>query len=295
MLVSVVIPVHNRPAEVLRAVRSVLGQKNLPTGHCLEIIVVDDGSTDATPEALRTVRNPRVQLIRHETNLGVSAARNRGLAAAQGEMLALLDSDDWWLPEKTAVHLRCHQAGGWRISQTDEIWIRHGRRVNPKDKHGKPEGWFLEQALKLCLISPSCVLFDREFWDEIGPFDPLLPACEDYDLWLRTLVRHPVGLCPQKLVCKTGGHPDQLSRKIIGLDLYRLQAMDKLLRNAKMTPRQREMTLRELRAKAAIYIQGSLKHDRSDEAQRVKEWLRPWLTEMNAETPRPDVEGITRT
>ncbi len=278
MLVSVVIPVHNRPKQVLCAIHSVLEQRfTHPGSPELELIVVDDGSTDETWEALRTIRDPRVCIIRHERNQGVSAARNSGLAKAQGEFLALLDSDDWWLPEKIALHLRYHQEGGWLISQTDEIWIRHGRRVNPKRKHAKPEGRFFAQALKLCLISPSCVLFDRSFWKDIGPFDPSLPACEDYDLWLRTLVHHPVGFCPQRLVCKTGGHPDQLSRKIIGLDLYRIQAMVKLLQSNALSEAQRAVTIEELHTKAAVYIRGCLKHGKDDEAQRIKIRLEPWL------------------
>ncbi|PTN34124.1 glycosyltransferase family A protein [Desulfonatronum sp. SC1] len=278
MLVSIVIPVFNRPEQVLRAIRSVLAQRDRNgSWRAMEVLVVDDGSTDATPSVLREIRDPRMRVLRHERNQGVSAARNTGLAAAQGEYLALLDSDDWWLAEKLAIHLACHEAGGWRISQTDEIWIRHGRRVNPMVKHAKPEGWFFEDALKLCLISPSCVLFDRRFWEEVGPFDPTLPACEDYDLWLRTLVRHPVGFCPEKLVHKTGGHPDQLSKKIIGLDLYRIQALAKLLRTEVLSSSQRSAALRELRAKARVYISGCLKHDKPEEAERIKRWLGPWL------------------
>ena len=279
MLVSIVIPVFNRPEQVLRAVDSVLNQRaRRGPWTALEVLVVDDGSTDATPEALRAIRDPRVRILRHAQNQGVSAARNTGLDAAQGEYLALLDSDDWWLPEKLATHLACHEAGGWRLSQTDEIWIRNGRRVNPMTKHAKPEGWFFEDALKLCLISPSCVLFDRWFWKNVGPFDPTLPACEDYDLWLRTLIRHPVGLCPEHLVHKTGGHPDQLSRKIIGLDLYRLQALARLLQTQTLSASQRRAAIQELRAKARVYVSGCLKHDKPEEAERVKGWLRQWLS-----------------
>jgi len=202
MLVSVIIPVHNRAATIQRATASVLAQEDVN----LEVLVVDDASTDGTLHVLRTIQDPRLRILRQPRNLGVSAARNLGLAKAQGQMLALLDSDDWWLPGKMTRHLDYHCAGPWRISQTDEIWIRQGRRVNPKHKHAKPEGWFFAQALQACLISPSCVLFDRDFWSEVGPFDETLPACEDYDLWLRTLIRPPVGLYRGKLVCKTGGH-----------------------------------------------------------------------------------------
>lgn len=277
MLISVVIPVFNRPEQVLRAVGSVLNQRPNKIGIQLEVLVVDDGSTDETPLALRGLQDPRVKVLGNTLNQGVSAARNLGLAQAQGKYLALLDSDDWWQPDKISTHFSYHVAGDWRISQTDELWIRHGRRVNPMTKHAKPEGWFFFEALKLCLISPSCVLFDRRFWEEVGPFDTTLPACEDYDLWLRTLIRHPVGCCPEKLVVKTGGHPDQLSRKIIGLDLYRIQSMDKLLRSGVLSPVQHGATVQELRIKARRYIHGCLKHYKPEEVQRVTSWLRPWL------------------
>ncbi len=276
MLVSVIIPVHNRPQGVLGAVHSALAQQDVR----LEVIVVDDGSTDATRQVLRNVRDSRVAIIRQE-NRGVSAARNRGLEAAQGELLALLDSDDAWLPQKMARHLHYHQDGGWRISQTDEIWVRNGRRVNPGEKHAKQAGNFFKAALQMCLISPSCVAFDRRFWEEIGPFDEGLPACEDYDLWLRTLTRYPVGLCPQKLVIKTGGHADQLSRRIIGLDLYRLQALDKLLLSGKLNREQHDLTIQAVRSKAEMYIRGCLKRDKPEEALRVRAWLGAWLE------PRP--------
>lgn len=272
MLVSVIIPVYNRPREVRRAVLSALAQR----GVQVEVIVVDDGSTDATPAVLDSLQDRRLRIIRQE-NSGVSAARNKGLQQAQGEILALLDSDDIWLPWKMAHHLHYHLAGDWRISQTEEIWIRNGCRVNPAKIHAKQEGCFFEAALCMCLVSPSCVAFDRRFWKEVGPFDETLPACEDYDLWLRTLLCYPVGLCPQKLVVKTGGHPDQLSRKIVGLDLYRMQSLDKLMRSGNLNRGQFEQTRSALETKAMIYIRGCLKRGRTGEAARIKEWLRPWL------------------
>jgi glycosyltransferase involved in cell wall biosynthesis len=272
MLVSVIIPVHNRPRAVRRAVLSVLAQRDVQ----VEVVVVDDGSTDTTPAVLKTLRDRRLTVIRQK-NRGVSAARNRGLRDAQGEMLALLDSDDLWLPQKMASHLRYHCQGNWRISQTDEIWIRDSRRVNPGKAQAKREGFFFEAALSKCLVSPSCVAFDRSFWEEVGPFDESLPACEDYDLWLRTLIRHPVGLCQEKLVVKTGGHPDQLSRKIVGLDLYRIQALLKLLHSGVLDHDQSKQAQNVLQDKAMIYIRGCLKRGKPEEAMRVKTWLKRWL------------------
>jgi glycosyltransferase involved in cell wall biosynthesis len=264
--VSVIIPTHNR-AEVLgRAVASVLGQ----TWADLELIVVDDGSTDVTGTVLAEFDDPRLTGM-HQENKGVSCARNRGIAASGGGLIALLDSDDYWLPGKLEKQVRFMAESGFAICQTDEIWVRNGVRVNPRFKHAKPAGWFLERSLELCLISPSCVMFTRSLWNELGPFNESLPACEDYSLWLRVGVRHSVGLVPEPLVVKTGGHADQLSRRIIGLDLYRIYAMIDLLREFKLTAQQRRGVAAALTERVRLYAQGCIKHGKDEEAVRVRE------------------------
>lgn len=270
--VSVIIPTHNR-AEVLgRAIASVLGQ----TWTDLELIVVDDGSTDATARVLAEFDDPRLTGM-HQENKGVSSARNRGIAASSGRLIALLDSDDSWMPDKLEKQVRFMAESGFAICQTDEIWIRNGQRVNPRFKHAKPAGWFLERSLELCLISPSCVMFTRALWNELGPFDERLPACEDYSLWLRVGVRYPVGLVPEALVVKTGGHADQLSRRIIGLDLYRVYAMLDLLRSMTLDGEQQAMVAAALRERVRLYAQGCIKHGKDEEAVRVRELAAEFL------------------
>ena len=98
------------------------------------------------------------------------------------------------------------------INQTEEIWIRNGVRVNPKTRHHKPSGMIFEQSLALCLVSPSAVMMKRSLFDAVGLFDEDLPACEDYDLWLRISWRYPVHLIETPLIIKRGGHADQLSK-----------------------------------------------------------------------------------
>lgn len=269
MQVSVIIPTHNRADVLGRAIGSVLDQ----TWPDFELIVVDDGSTDHTQTVLAEFDDPRLTGM-HQENKGVSAARNLGIAASSGRHIALLDSDDWWLPDKLARQVAFMHESGFSISQTDEVWIRDGVRVNPKRKHSKPAGWFLERSLDLCLISPSCVMYSRELWDELGPFDERLPACEDYSLWLRVCGRYPVGLVPEALTIKTGGNADQLSRKIIGLDLYRIYAMLDLLRTMALTGEQRSMVVSALRKRARLYAQGCIKHGKDEEALRVKELVK---------------------
>ncbi len=270
--VSVIIPTHNRADVLGRAIASVLGQ----TWTDLELVVVDDGSTDETASVLAEFDDTRLTGM-HQENKGVSSARNRGIAASCGRFIALLDSDDSWMPDKLEKQVRFMAESGYEISQTDEIWIRNGARVNPRFKHAKPAGWFLERSLELCLISPSCVMFSRDLWDELGPFDERLPACEDYSLWLRVGARHPVGLVPEALTVKTGGHADQLSRRIIGLDLYRVYAILDLLKTMNLNPEQRKMAAVGLKERVRLYAQGCVKHGKDEEALRVREMAEPFL------------------
>ena len=265
ILVSVVIPTRDRSAMVRRAVASVLAQ----THRALDVIVVDDGSTDDTVRQLAKFVDARLRVFSHGAARGVSAARNVGLAVARGAYLGLLDSDDEWLPQKTERQLAFMREKGLAISQTQEIWMRGGRRVNPGEVHRKPDGYFFEQALTRCLVSPSTVLFTRAYWEEMGGFDESLPACEDYDLWLRTLVRHPVGLLDELLAIRHGGRADQLSASYIGQDLFRIRSMAKLLGQSGLSDWHRACLTKELRRRAMLYAKGCLKRDRPEEATRV--------------------------
>ncbi len=264
MLISIVIPSFNRAEQLSRAVHSVLAQ----THSDLELIVVDDGSTDATQDLLHRIKDRRLRII-SQANLGVSRARNLGIGRARADLIALLDSDDLWFSRKLEEQLRFMREGGWEICQTDEQWIRQGRRVNPMQKHAKQAGWIFEPSLELCLVSPSCVMFSRSCWEAIGPFDESLLACEDYDLWLRCSLQFPIGFMPQALVQKFGGHPDQLSRKIIGLDLFRIYSLLTIERTEVLPADKRQALLNNLQTRVRRYVQGCLKRDKAEEARRI--------------------------
>jgi glycosyltransferase involved in cell wall biosynthesis len=260
ILISVIIPTYNRAWCLARAVESVLNQNFSD----YELIVVDDGSNDETDlvlapygDALRVIRQP---------NRGVSAARNAGIKAARGRWIALLDSDDHWLPDKLKAQIDWLTAHpDYRICQTEEIWIRDGRRVNPKKRHRKHGGHIFERCLPLCLVSPSAVMIDRRLLDEVGGFDEDLPACEDYDLWLRIACSHPIGLVDAPLIIKTGGHADQLSRAP-ELDKYRIQALAKILRSGRLSSTQYTAALEILTAKVKVYAGGCRKRGREKDA-----------------------------
>ena len=261
--VSVIIPTFNRKQEVIRAVSSILSQSFTD----FEIIVVDDGSSDGTKTALDQFRD-RITYIAHTTNRGVSAARNTGIKQARDPFIAFLDSDDYWLAEKLAVQIDFfnHHPQAL-ICQTDEIWIRNGRRVNPKKRHLKPTGDIFNPCLKLCLVSPSAVMLKRSLFDEVGLFDEDLPACEDYDLWLRISYRYPIYLIKQRLIVKTGGNRDQLSYRHMGMDRFRIKALAKLIKSGALNEAQTAAAGRELSLKCRIYGNGCIKRGKKEEGR----------------------------
>jgi glycosyltransferase involved in cell wall biosynthesis len=266
-LVSVVVPTYNRAGIVGQAIDSVLAQ----TYPRLELIVVDDGSRDDTPRLLATY-GQRIRQLRQE-NRGVSAARNLGIQASAGELIALLDSDDYWLPGKLSAQVAFfEQHPESMLCQTEESWIRNGRRVNPKERHRKYGGMIFEKTLPLCLVSPSAVMLRRTLLDEVGLFDETLPACEDYDLWLRITWKYTVGLIETPLIVKRGGHADQLSR-LAELDKYRIQAIVKILNQGCLSTSQQSAARAMLAEKCRIYAQGCRKRGKLDEAEHYQALL----------------------
>ncbi|NOX90175.1 MAG: glycosyltransferase [Calditrichaeota bacterium] len=265
MKISVIIPVYNRPLLVKRAVESVLKQTRPP--H--EILVIDDGSTDATPEVLR-VYEPEIKIV-SQKHKGVSAARNTGIRKAKGDWIALLDSDDEWLPSKLAMAEEFHaQHPEYLIFQTEEIWIRGGKRVNPKKRHQKHGGWIFKESLPLCIISPSAVVFNKKVIKEAGMFDEKFPVCEDYDLWLRVTRKFPVGLDPRPGIIKYGGHEDQLSRKYWGMDYYRLLAMEKHVNDPSLPVELKKAALKEILFKLKVLLTGYRKRGKQNPELEAK-------------------------
>ncbi|MFC1555580.1 glycosyltransferase family 2 protein [candidate division KSB1 bacterium] len=254
--ISVIIPTLNRVQPLRQAITSVLEQ----TYQDFEIIIVDDGSSDETFERFNKKKLPIKYY--YQPNMGVSAARNRGIQLSNGEYIALLDSDDLWKPEKLELQFEFMENNkDILICQTDEIWIRNGKRVNPGKVHEKPDGRIFDRALELCIVSPSAVMMRREFFEIVGMFDENLPVCEDYDLWLRTAYRIEVPLLNEKLTIKHGGHPDQLSHAYWGMDRFRIYALQKLLKQP-LSDEQRMKVLNVIKRKSTILRSGALKRGR---------------------------------
>lgn len=257
---SVVIPTFNRAHTLARAIDSVISQ----THQAIEIIVVDDGSTDNTIDLLR--QWPEIKVIK-QSNQGVSAARNTGIESAQGEWVAFLDSDDEWLPEKLKLQRTLIQQNStFNICHGNELWVRDGQPLKQLKKHHKQGGHIFEQCLPLCVISPSAVAIKKSLFDEIGLFDTSLPACEDYDMWLRICAVYPVLYVELPILRKYGGHDDQLSHKYWGMDRFRIYALKKALNSGKLSETQALNARTILQKKALIYAKGARRHGRPEEA-----------------------------
>ena len=250
--ITVILPTWNRAKWLKKSVESVLSQ----TFQDFELIVVDDASTDSTDEILESYSG-KIRTIFLPENLGVSAARNNAIMQSDSKWIAFLDSDDFWHIEKLEKQIKqTNIFPEYKIHFTDEIWIRNGIRVNPKNKHLKKEGWIFKPSLALCLMAPSTVMLRRVLLERHGMFDEDLPVCEDYDLWLRLTAYNPVALLNEKLMTRQGGHSDQLSKKLWGIDRFRVQSLQKILSQENLRPEDRTAAIRMLRKKCEILIKG---------------------------------------
>jgi glycosyltransferase involved in cell wall biosynthesis len=254
----------------------VYSQTSLPA----EIVVIDDGSTDGTEVMLRR-EFPEVNYY-YQENLGVSAARNLGIQQATGDWLAFLDSDDEWLPEKLASQkaaLATHPEH--RICHTEENWIRNGTQVDVPKKYAKTGGWIFSHCLPLCAVSPSTILIHRSVFTDIGLFDVRLPACEDYDLWLRITANYPVLLVEQPQINKHGGHEDQLSCAFWGMDRFRISALQKSIDAGQLSEQNRQAAVNMLLKKAGIYLNGVTKRGKTEEADYYRQLIERYAMDVD--------------
>ena len=278
--VSVIIPTYNREKFISECVQSVLAQ-TLPAR---EIIIVDDGSTDATYNILRDLGfnslSTKKTVLRYffQQNRGVSSARNLGIKEARSEYIALLDSDDLWLKSKLDRQVSAFQndTQSSRLCHTDEIWIRNEVRVNQHKKHKKHGGNVFQSCLKLCCISPSSAMMHRSVFEDFGFFDEDLPACEDYDFWLRYSAKEDVNFIDEPLIIKKGGHSDQLSGAHWGMDRFRIYSIEKILKEPDLTLVHKTEAIHEVILKLEILINGSQKRQKLAYAESMLEKKQHW-------------------
>jgi glycosyltransferase involved in cell wall biosynthesis len=179
---SVVVPTRNRSALLALTLRSVLRQRDVD----LQVIVVDEGSTDDTAAMLSRIDDHRLLVIRHDVPHGVSTARNRGGAAATGEWLAFVDDDDLWAPDKLAQQLQAAIKSGRQWVYTGSVNISHDGHII----YGRPPLTSEEMMAVLPRYNAipgggSNVVVRRKVWQRVGPFDTRLRNTEDWEMWIR--------------------------------------------------------------------------------------------------------------
>ncbi len=263
MQVSVIIPTYNRAQRLGKAIDSVLAQSH----QDFELIVVDDGSEDNTDELIENY-NSDIVYIRQE-NSGAAAARNRGIEKARYNLLAFLDSDDWFAENKLKTQIQAmNRNPSCLISHTNEIWYRNGQILNQKLKHKKSSGDIFAQSLELCAVGMSTIMIHKEIFDRYGFFDEGYPCCEDYEFWLRISAEEKFLLVEESLTLKDGGRDDQLSAIYrTGMDKFRIKAIMKTLASGRLTEEQTGIARRELERKCRIYGTGCIKHGRAEEGR----------------------------
>lgn len=256
---TIIVPTYERDELLSRALNSIIKQ-SFENYQC---IVIDDGSKQ-TSQNKPWNKYSQIEYYYFSKNHGVSWARNQGFNRAQGEWIAFLDSDDEWHPDKLkACKQFIEKHPQYLIFQTEEIWIRFNKRVNPHKHHLKKSGDLFSNSLSRCSITPSSVVIHRSILSKFH-WDEKLPACEDYDLWLQITSQMQVGLLPQKLTTRYQGHPHQLSATYPTMDYFRIYALKKFIRKTLSSNliEKRNQALAILQLKTNILLKGAQKRKR---------------------------------
>lgn len=264
-VVSIIIPVFNRGSLLIRALTSIEKQKF----RDYEVIVVDDHSTeDHIPALSDTI------LLLKTAGKGVSAARNTGIAAARGNLIAFLDSDDEWLPVKLEKQIEFLKKNPeFSVVHTNEIWQRNGVEIKQSVQQKKSGGRIFAELTERCLIAASNVLIRKEVFEKIGLFDETFPVCEDFDLWLRIASQFDIGFLTEALSVKHAGHEGQLSTQFHSMDLWRVRALAKHLNSPTLSDAEINALHANLLKKAKILQKGFTKHKNWQYSDEIENYI----------------------
>lgn len=202
---SVVLPTHNRPALLMQALGSVLAQEGVE----VEVIVVDDASSDETPAVLSRVNDERLTVLRHETPKGPAAARNAGIDRAEGDWVAFLDDDDFFAPDKLRIQVEGAERQGSSFSYCGRIEIDESGAVIQQRLMSQNPSLAVELLEDNLIGGPSAVIARSDLLAEVGDFDERLPPLEDWDLWIRAAAAGPAAIRREPLYAYRR-HPDNL-------------------------------------------------------------------------------------
>lgn len=267
MLISVIIPVYNRRELLSEALSSVQSCKKVPDTE-LEIIVVDDGSSDGSAELAESLGAVTIR-TKHSGMPG--KARNIGVEKAKGDIIAFLDSDDMWHEDKIVSQLPVLLAAERRdipLVHTRERWLRKDREISQSSHRHKREGDIFCDALVKCIIGPSTVMMQKEAFVELGGFREDLEIAEDYELWLRLTDRYAVAYVDKPLTIKRAGDWEQLSEKYGQIEIFRINALEPLVDSYYFSEKNRIPAAKELIRKLKIYAKGAKKRGKLELADK---------------------------
>jgi glycosyltransferase involved in cell wall biosynthesis len=196
--VSVIVPTRNRSALLNVTLRSVLGQCGIP----LEVIIVDEASTDETPAVIAALGDARIRVLRHDVPQGLSAARNHGAAESRGEWLAFIDDDDLWAPEKLARQLQAAREFGRHWVYTGSVNIDGSRIVYSRPPLPPEETVAALPRYNAIPGGGSNVIARRTLWRRVGPFDTRFQGGEDWEMSLRLAKEAPPAWVCEPLMAK---------------------------------------------------------------------------------------------
>lgn len=246
--VSVIIPTYQRAHDLVRAVRSALAQ----TCDLLEVLVCDDGSTDDSAERIRAIGDPRVVWLPGPHAGRPAIPRNRGMAAARGEWIAFLDSDDTWEPDKLARQFERLSRSKARFSCTNALRIVPGAIDHPLYFDRPPARLTFDDMLRMNHVICSSALVHASVVRKTGPFPEAigLKAVEDYALWLRCAAFTDIELCPEPLVRYTDSPSTSVRQQDASLAEQRERVLSDLMTStahAHLDQHQRRAVERALR------------------------------------------------
>jgi glycosyltransferase involved in cell wall biosynthesis len=249
--ISVIIPVFNRRGEVLRAIASALAQTLPPD----EILVVDDASTDGTADVVAALQDRRIKLLRHARNRGAAAARNTGIEGAEGDWIALLDSDDEWDTRKLAVQLAAlRNAPADMVASVTGYVIHDYRTGEQRSLRPTPRDASLDALAAGCPLGVgSTLLARRQVFSEIGLLDPDLPRLEDWDWLMRYLPAHRLGVLSETLSIVHKGSDPSVARVTAALARIRDKHRAAWYRRSWVAGRKFDSTLLVEEAAASYY------------------------------------------
>ncbi len=265
-MVSVIIPTYNRFPLLCEAIESVYSQ----TYTAYEIVVIDDGSTDETPQVPSLYPEIKYFRIGHTGYPGL--VRNHGVARAFGTYIAFLDSDDIWVPEKLGKQIQlCESDAETVLVHTRETWKRCDRIISQRKLKHNREGDVFVDALRKCMIGPSTVMMKKSLFESLGGFREYLEIAEDYELWLRVTACHRVSYIDEPLIIKRAGHGNQLSEKYGQIEIFRIRALQELVDSSwflnHATHEHHRLARQELSRKYMIYASGAEKRGKEAEAE----------------------------